>query len=102
MKTIFVVYGSDVSRAANDCKTKRYAFNTEADVKVGEVLRAKEYSSDMVVKEVLDKSFKYYNNINGDLSNELTSTSFRAVKNLKVVDNADNDVIATRVNEEAD
>jgi len=101
MKTIFVVYGND-TRAYNDCKTKRYAFNTESDVKVGDKLNSREYSSDMVVKEVLNTSFKYYNNLTGDLSNELTSTAFRDIKTMEIVDRDENVIYAIKVEDSDD
>jgi hypothetical protein len=99
LKTIFVTYFSDRTNIANDCKIKRYAFNTESDVKIGDELKSKSYSSSMSVVEILDKAYTYYNNINGDLSNEITSTSMRKIKVLEIREEEDNIVYATKVEE---
>lgn len=97
-KTIFVVYSMNKADIKK-CKVKRYAFNTESDVKVGDVLRSKDYSTDMIVAEVLDKAYSYYNNMNGDLSDTMNSSSLRAIKVMAIREEEDDVVYAVKVEE---
>lgn len=92
MKTIFVIYLNEYNTDFNMCKIKRYAFNCEEDVKIGDIVRSSVYSSDMKVVEVLKETYKYYNNTNGDLSNEIKSTAMRRIKTLKITE-GDEDVV---------
>lgn len=72
------------------CK-KKYAYNTESKIAVGDILVSPDYSnSKMAVIDVLDKSYKYVNPDTGELSNEMTSLNQNLIKTLKVVaDKAD-------------
>jgi hypothetical protein len=94
LRTIFVVY-TDSCTVDTKCTTlKKYAFNTSSKVKVGDRLNSNAYSTKMVVTDVLDEVFTYYNKDTGKLSNRLDSTSFRTIKVLKVASgSADVDAI---------
>jgi len=108
-KTIFVVYGSiatatksgtykSAKEAIADKNVKRYSFNTESDVKVGDEVKSSAYSTNLIVVGVLDKSFKYYNAGTGDLTNELTSTRCYAIKDLKIIEGGtDEEVVGSIV-----
>jgi hypothetical protein len=89
MKTIIVVFG-DANPKPN-C-TKQYCFRTSADLKPGDKLRSRDYDSEITVMDVLDKDYKYYHQISGDMSNERTSTYQWPIKTLEVCEK-NNDVI---------
>lgn len=91
MNTIIVVF-------EGTCK-KKYAYNTESKVAVGDILVSPDYSnSKMAVVDVLDKSYKYLNPDTGELSNEMTSLNQNFIKTLKVVaDKADPTILCIRL-----
>lgn len=92
MKTFFVIYAAEYvsdKEIKAAYKAKRYAFNTEDDVKVGDRLNSSSYSTEMTVVEVLDTNYKYYNLSSGDLSNKLNSASLRKIRTMKIVENAE-------------
>ncbi len=74
MKTIFVVYANPGNYAllsdTEKRSTKRYTFNTEADVEEGDGLMADEYNKPLTVVEVLDKHYSYVNINTGELFQE--------------------------------
>ena len=88
MKTILCVYSDKGKRLTNKEMTsmKRYSFNTEADVKVGDVINSPSYTTPITVVKVLDTSYKYYNGITGDFSNEFKSSAQWDIKTLIIRD----------------
>jgi len=98
MKTILVVYSN--LKVSDDSKLKRYAFNSESDVEVGDRLNSRSYDTNLVVVKVLEEAYKYYNSNTGVLSNTFNSTKMYDIKKLEVVDAYDDTVIATKVVEE--
>ncbi len=98
-RTIFVVYTNGTSKGVitNRC-LKRYAFNTESEVSVGDIIESKDYESRMVVVKVLTREYKYYDRITGVLSNKLTSTGMYDIKDIKIVENVDSEmVVASKI-----
>lgn len=91
MNTIVVVF-------EGTCK-KKYAYNTESKVAIGDVLVSPDYrNSKMTVVDVLDESYKYVNPDTGELSNKMTSLSQNFVRTLKVVaDKADQTILYIRL-----
>lgn len=94
MKTIIVTFGTGEARP--NC-TKKYCFRTNSDLKPGDVLRSRDYDSEITVMDVLDKDYKYYNQISGEMSNEITSTFQWPIKTLEVCEKKDDIVYATIV-----
>ena len=93
-KTIFVVYTNSVAAGViTNRNLKRYAFNTDSEVKVGDVVVSKDYGTRMVVVKILEKSYKYYDRVTGTSSNEITSTGMYEIKDIKVVDDVNNEVV---------
>lgn len=74
-KTILVVYTNEKVTAKEAARMKRYAFNTIAPVKVGDMLQSPEYSTKMQVVKILEKAHKYYNASTGELSDKFNSTT---------------------------
>ena len=102
MKTILVIYTFSKVTKKKELRTyKQYAFNTDSDIKVGEMLNSDSYpDKSMQVTKVLDKSFTFYNASTGELSNEFTSTSQHEIANLEIRNDEENTIYATRVEEE--
>lgn len=81
-KTILVVYGPTHIDPAKSPSTKRYPFNTTADLRVGDILTSNNYSAPMHVVDVLPYH-KYINIVTGELSNtKASSTNQREVRPL--------------------
>lgn len=87
MKTIFVNFG--------DSK-KKYSFNTNSEVNVGDVLETNAYDAKLTVIEVLDRAFNYVNLVTGDLTDEITGTNCFKIKLIKVIEADETDVIVAR------
>lgn len=95
-KTILVIYTNEKRK---ELKTdKRYCFSTESEVKKEDLLKSQSYTTNMLVVEVINKDFKYYNAATGEMSNELTSTTQREIKSLKIVENTEEEVLAIKIN----
>lgn len=90
MNTIIVTF-------EGTCK-KKYAYNTDSKVVVGDVLMSPEYDNKMTVIDVLDESYKYVNLDTGELSNKMTSLNQNLIRTLKVAaDKTDSTVICIRL-----
>jgi len=100
MRTILVIY-SNVRVSETELKSiKKYAFNTESDVRVGDILDSNSYSTKMVVVRVLDEKFKYYDGKSGKMSNNFDSTNMADIKNLTIVEGYEDSITAMKVNED--
>jgi hypothetical protein len=85
MKTILVIYTNSKLESKKDiAKNKRYSFNTESDVKEGDLIKTQEYSTNLQVVKVLPEAFKYYNASTGELSNEFKSTLDWEIRRLEI------------------
>jgi hypothetical protein len=75
MKTILVVY-SNIRLSKSEHQTlKRYAFNIDEPVKVGDRLKLEKYSTPVQVVEILPKPLKYVNLHSGAMSNKRTAST---------------------------
>lgn len=79
----------------NNKKLQKYCFRTEDNVQTGDILRSPNYSSEMVVTDVIDADYKYYNALTGELSSTITSTACYPIKNLVIREETDGVVYAT-------
>lgn len=70
MKTILVIFVDEKVKPELIGKYREYSFNTDADVKVGDMLSSPEYNSLLQVIEVLDECFKYFTYGTGELTHE--------------------------------
>lgn len=99
-KTILVIYtNSKIKKESDIRKAKKYAFNTSSNLNEKDLIDSKDYNSYMQVVKVLDKSYKYYNASNGDLSDEFTSTSQWTIKNLEIREDLEDIVYGSIVKE---
>lgn len=95
-KTILVIYTNEVRKEKKD--DKRYCFSTDSEVKKGDLLKSQSYTTNMMVVDVVEKEFKYYSAVTGEMSNELNSTTQREIKSLRVIESIDEEVLATKLN----
>lgn len=75
MKTILVVYSHDRLSKSEHQTLKRYAFNIDEPVKVGDRLKLEKYATPVQVVEILPKPLKYVNLHSGDMSNKRTAST---------------------------
>lgn len=81
MKTILVIYtleklneGQVRRHLANQ---KAYAFNTDAKVKVGTLIKTPKYSTPMQVVEVFSTAYKYFNSKTGQVYSKSVKSFFQ-------------------------
>ena len=99
MKTIIVIYTNNRINSSKEVNSKpKYSFNTNSDLKVGDIIKSSQYSSNMQVVSVLDKCYKYVNCKTGDLSMECNSTNCFAIRELVIQDEEENRIYGTLVN----
>ena len=98
--TILVVYtNKNLSvEQANNRKMQKYCFSTKSEVSVGDVLKSKAYSNNMLVTDVIDKEYKFYNAQSGELSNDITSTKCYPIKEMIIREENEEVVYASKVN----
>lgn len=84
MKTILVVYTNTALtiKQISNKKLQKYVFRTEEDLKVGDIIESKDYTSKMQVVDVIDNDYKYYNATTGELRNDINSTKCYPVKKI--------------------
>ena len=99
MKTILVVYTDrELSvEQANNSKMAKYCFRTDSEIAVGDVLKSGKYTSNMMVTDVMDQDYKYYNSQSGSLTNDIDSTKCYPIKTLVTREEDDTVVYATKV-----
>ena len=77
---------------------KKYAYNTDSKVAVGDVLVFPMSISKATVIDVLENVYKYVNPDTGELSNKMTSLNQNLIRTLKVAaDKVDQTVICVRL-----
>lgn len=77
---------------------KKYAYNTDSKVAIGDVFTFPMSMSRAIVTDVLDESYKYVNPDTGELSNKMTSLNQNLIRTLKVAaDKTDSTVICIRL-----
>ncbi len=99
MKTILVVYTNTALtiKQVSDRKLQKYAFRTEEDLKVGDIIESKAYTSNMQVVDVIDNDYKYYNATTGELRNDINSTRCYPVKKIVLREDDELTVYANKV-----
>ncbi len=99
MKTIIVIYTNNRINSSKEVNSKpKYSFNTNSDLKVGDIIKSSQYSSNMQVVSVLDKCYRYVNCKTGDLSMECNSTNCFAIRELVIQDKEENKIYGTLIN----
>lgn len=84
MKTILVVYTNTAMtvKQVSDRKVKKYCFQTEENLSVGDMIESKAYTSKMQVTDIIDADYKYYNAVTGEMRNDINSTNCYPIKKL--------------------
>lgn len=93
MKTILVIYtNTKITSKKEIGKMKKYSFNTESEVKEGDMIKTKEYDTNLQVVKVLETSYKYYNSSTGEMSDQFNSSLQWEIRTL-VIREEEEDVI---------
>lgn len=102
MKTILVVYTDQKLSVEqiNSRKMQKYCFRIENEVEVGDVLKSKNYNTNMVVTDVVDKDYKYYNAQTGEMTNSINSTKCYPIKTMVLREEDESVVYASKVNKD--
>lgn len=87
MKTIIVIYTAGFT--AKTGYQTRYAFNTDDDIKVDDMLESSSYSTNMQVVKVLPLAYLFFNKETGEMSNEYTSSKQFEIKTLRLAEPED-------------
>lgn len=101
MKTILVVFTKDTTYSvdsANKAKSKKYCYLTEDEISVGDLLKSSNYTSYLLVTDVIEHAYKYYNTVTGSLTDEINSASCYPIKKIKLA-KEDDCIIAHKINE---
>ena len=69
---------------------------TESEVEVGDVLKSKSYSTNMVVTDIMD-DHKYYNAQSGKITNTINSTKCYPIKTLVLREEDKSVIYATKI-----
>lgn len=99
MKTILVVYTNTALtiKQISDSKLAKYAFRSNEDLKVGDIIESKAYSTKMQVVDVINEDYKYYNSCTGELRNTINSTKCYPIKEIVVREDDELTVYAKKV-----
>lgn len=98
MNTILVIYTN--SKLENTGYTKRYAFNTKANLREGDMIKSSQYDTNMQVVKMLDEAYKYFNRTTGELSNTFTNSNQFEIRELVLREDNTEVIYATKINEE--
>lgn len=99
MKTILVVYTNTALtiKQVSDRKMMKYAFRSDEDLKVGDIIESKAYSTKMQVVDVVEEDYKYYNSCTGELRNTINSTKCYPIKKIVLREDDELTVYAKKV-----
>ena len=102
MKTILVVYTNErlSVEQINTRKMQKYCFRIEGEVTVGDVLKSKNYNTNMIVTDVVDADYKYYNTHSGEMTNSINSTKCYPIKTMVLREEDEDVVYASKVNKD--
>jgi hypothetical protein len=100
-RTVLVVYTYEklTKRAAQT--SKRYAFNTASDVRVGMHLKTDAYDTPIQIVEVMPKAYKYIDVFSGALSDRRAPTTKQyEIREIEVIDKRPGSIIKASLYDE--
>ena len=99
MNTILVVFSNEnlSLEQINNRKMQKYCFRTESTITVGDILKSKFYSSNLIVTDEIGKEYKYYNSQTGEMSDSITSTKCYPIKELILREENEEAIYASKV-----
>lgn len=102
MNTVLVVYSNQnlSLKEINNRKLPKYAFRTKEELKVGDILKSPNYSSNMIVTDIIEKDFQYFNASTGEMFNEISSTKAYPIKELVLREDNENLVYCKKQEQE--
>lgn len=98
MKTILVVFTNEsmTIEKINSRKMQKYCFRTESEINVGDVLKSANYRENMIVTDVIEADYKYYNAQTGEMCNDIKSTKCYPIKKLVLRQEDENVIYASK------
>jgi hypothetical protein len=105
MKTILVIYSFNKLTKSEAQTRKRYAFNVDTKIKVGDRVNAEMYNTPIQVVEILPTFYKYINLSTGELSNKRGANTSQVeirILDIKQEDKSTNKVVATLITDDED
>lgn len=83
MKTVICVFKHvEETSEMQEFATREFAFNTDSELSVGDMLMLSNHDIPIIVTKVFDKSHKYFDVLTNNLSDKLSSTSQRQIHTL--------------------
>lgn len=100
MKTILVIYTNTKILSKKEIgKMKKYSFNTESEVKEGDMIKTKEYDTNLQVVKVLETSYKYYNSSTGEMSDQFNSSLQWEIRTLMIREEEEDVIYGQKIKE---
>lgn len=99
MKTFLVIFSNEYlsKEQINNCKSKKYCFRTENEIAVGDILKSEHYTTNMIVTDILDTDYKYYNIQSGELTNSINSTKCYPIRIIVLREDDESVVYASKL-----
>ena len=76
MKTFLAVFTKEKLPDKEAAQLKHYTFNTEKDIKIGDLIQSDRYNTPIQVFSIFDESKKFVNVVTGELSDKRVNNRF--------------------------
>lgn len=98
MKTIIVIYTDSLITNKQELgRKKKYSFNTSSDVEIGDLIKTNAYDTPIQVVKVLNESYKFYNSVTGEMSNDYKSTTQWEIRTLEIREEEQEVIYGTKI-----
>jgi hypothetical protein len=99
MKTILAIFTNVIVTDSTElAKAKKYSYNTESDIKVGDMIKSQNYTKPVQIVEILEDTFEWYNPKTGSMSNERESEDFFNIRQLELCEEEDLTIYGIKIN----
>ena len=99
MKTILAIFTNMLVTDSEELvKAKKYSYNTESDIQIGDMIKSQNYSKPVQVVGILEDTFEWYNPKTGAMSNERDTEDFFNIRSLELVEEEDLTVYGVKIN----
>ena len=90
MKTILVVYTQRKLNQIEMDSKKRYVFNTNNKVKVGDMLKLDGYNDPVQVAAICDQTYEYVNTTTNQFRQKMDGTNVYRIREIRIQKNTSN------------
>lgn len=84
MKTFFVIYTHKKLEEHEIGYKKRYVFNTNNAIAIGDMIETDTYETPLQVVAILPKKYTYFNRDTGTLSQTITGSNVFPIREIKI------------------